>query len=790
MLRNHFKIAWRGLLTSKAYSALNIGGLAVALGIGMLLLWWVKDELNFDRFHTKSDLIYRVNGGYESEGATQLVPGIPAPVAVFSKRQVPGVVEAARVVGYRNFSPFKAADKTLVEDNSVNVDPAFFALFDFQWVKGNPKQPFPDLYSVVLTESTARRYFGTAEPMGKLIYSVPKKKAFVVSGIVRDAPDNSTLDYGMFMTFESFFKDISEERNWGALQSGWGDWMATTYLQVHPQANPAQIAGSITSLHHQHNQGDEAIFYRLQALTDIHRYNPDGSPAAMQEVRMMGLVALILLSIGCINYVNLATARANQRAKEVSVRKVVGAGRRHLIGQFLAESLLIFGLALLLALALIYSLEPVYRELTGKTQSFSLLNPQVWLVLTGALLFTLAVAGIYPALVLSSFEPLNVLRGKAATTGRAGLFRKALVVSQFTLSTALIAGTLVIGQQLRFIRDRNLGYDRENVFSFWLTEALATHFATLKSELMQQPGVLTVAASDANLLQNGNTTGDVDWDGKSEKNPFVIHPLRVDQDFIQTFKLTLVAGDPFTGSKADSTHFILNETAVKSAGIRHPIGKRFKLHETEGIISGVVKDFHFASMHANIEPTLFIHEPHRNLYRIYIKTTGREAPKALAATERIWKRHSPDYPFQYSFMDDDYNRMYQSEQRTGQLFNFFAGIAILISCLGLFGLVTFTAGQRTKEIGIRKVLGASVAGIVALLSNDFLKLVFIAIVIATPLAWYAMHRWLQDFAYKITIEWWVFALAGVLAVGIAFLTVSFQSIKAALMNPVNALKSD
>lgn len=792
MLKNYFKTAWRGLLNSKVYSIINIGGLSIALGIGILLLWWVKGELSYDQFHSKADQIYRVNGGLGGEDGEQFGSYTVAPAATVAKHQIPGVLEGVRVAPSNDMSPFKVNGKSLVEEKAAFVDPAFFTLFDFDWVKGNPKQPFKDNQSVVLTESAALKYFGSADPIGKQLYSVPNKQNFVVSGLIRDFPDNSSLNYNLLFPISILANQYKGNPGdfWKSMDSDWGNWYTQTFIQVHPQANLAAIAKKLGDIHHASNKYDQVSIYRLQSLNDIHLYQPGGAPGAMQEVRMMGIVALILLAIGCINYVNLATARASQRAKEVSVRKVVGAGRRHLVGQFLAESALIFVVALLVAIVLIKTLESTYQELTGKTQPFSLADPQVWLVLIGALTFTLAVAGIYPALVLSSFEPLKVLRGKMATGGRKVTFRQTLVVTQFAFSTALIVGTLVIGNQLRFLRERNLGYDRENTIGFWMTEEMAKHYDAVKTELMRQPGVTAVTSSNGNLLNINNSTGDTDWDGKKPNSMFIVRPMRVEKDFIKTFKLKMASGESFTGSKADSTHFILNETAVKNAGINDPIGKRFKLWQTEGTIIGVLKDFHMASMRAKVEPAVFFYRENNTFGRIYIKTVGRDIPQVITAAEQLWKKYSPDYPFEYKFMDDQFNDMYKSEQRTGRLFNFFASIAILVSCLGLFGLATFTAQQRTKEIGIRKALGASITGIIALLSRDFLKLVIIGIVIASPIAWWTMDKWLAEFAYKIDIAWWVFAAAGLLAILIALLTVSFQSVKAALMNPVKSLRSE
>ncbi|MBD0257256.1 MAG: FtsX-like permease family protein, partial [Cytophagales bacterium] len=486
---------------------------------------------------------------------------------------------------------------------------------------------------------------------------------------------------------------------------------------------------------------------------------------------------------------NLSTAQAMQRAREVGVRKVMGADRGQLFAQFLGESALVFVIALGLAIGLMYALMPLYNELSGKTMTLNLFRPQTALTLVGALAVTLLLAGIYPTLLLSSFQPLQVMKGKLSAGHSGAAFRRVLVVVQFAISVVLIVGTLVMKGQLQYIREMQLGYDRENVFSFGMRGEMGGRFGSIRNELLKETGVTGVTRAGSNLLAIDGTTSDTHWEGKDPQRMFLIHPMAVDEAFLETFRMPLVAGKGFTGSKADSTHFILNETAVREAGIKDPVGKRFKLWDTEGTIIGVVRDFHFTSIRQKIEPAIFFYRPDW-CWNVYVKTTGQDAPKAIAVAEKLWKTFNPAYPFEYHFMDDSYDRMYRADQRTGTLFDCFAAVAILISCLGLFGLATHTAQRRVKEIGIRKVLGASVANLVALLSKDFLRLVLAAFVLAVPVAWYAMDRWLQNFAYRISVGWWVFAMAGAAAVTIALLTVSFQSIKAALANPVQSLRSE
>jgi len=475
------------------------------------------------------------------------------------------------------------------------------------------------------------------------------------------------------------------------------------------------------------------------------------------------------------------------RSKEVSVRKIIGAARLQLFSQFIVETILFFGISLILAFILITIAMPFYNTLSGKDMHFDLLSGTVWQVIGITVGLTLIASSIYPALLLSSFKPINALKGKLSMGVGNVVFRKVLVVCQFAFSVGLIIGTLIINRQLNYIQNKELGFDKSFVFSVPMHD-MENHYEAAKGELMNQSGIQGVTTGDASIISIGNTTGDTDWDGKEKDRQFMIHPMSIDQNFIKFFKLKLDGGAGFTGVKTDSAHFILNETAVRDAGIKNPIGKRFKLHQTDGIIIGVLKDFHFASLKQKIEPFIFSYQPHT--WQLLVKTTGKDARKALKTVEAVWKRYNPNYPFSYTFLDQTYEELYKSDERSGTLFSVFAGIAILISCLGLFGLATYTAQVKVKEIGIRKVLGASIANITTMLSKDFLTLIILAITIATPVAWYAMNQWLQAFVYRATIQWWTFALAGGAAVLIALATISFQAVKAALANPVKSLRSE
>jgi putative ABC transport system permease protein len=442
----------------------------------------------------------------------------------------------------------------------------------------------------------------------------------------------------------------------------------------------------------------------------------------------------------------------------------------------------------MLAFVIIYALLPLYNNLSGKHLLFSPTNGNIWLVIASAILGSLALSSIYPALLLSSFKPLSALKGKLSFGIANASFRKTLVVAQFIFSVGLIIGTIVIANQLRYVREKNLGFNRQFVFSFSLKGSINDHQQAVREQLLKQPGILNVTSSSNNVLGEYNSTGDTYWDGKQEGRTFLIHTNFIDKHFIPLLQLQLAEGKNFTGSKSDSSHFILNEAAVKQAGIKNPVGKSFTLWQNKGTIIGVVKDFNYASLRKNIEPAIFCYSSHNSL--MFVRTTGRDAAKAIAATQKIWKSYGSEYPFTYSFLDDEFNKMYQADQRQGVLFNVFAMVAIIISCLGLLGLATYTANVRTKEIGVRKVLGASVTGITNLLVKEFVALVLIALIIAAPITWWLMNKWLQDFVYRINISWWMFGLAGVSVLFIALLTVGLQAIKAAVANPVKSLRTE
>ncbi|HEY4206645.1 MAG TPA: ABC transporter permease [Puia sp.] len=791
MLNNHFKIAWRHLRRSRLYSFINITGLSVSLAVSILLLLWVHDELSYDRFNTNAADLYRLAPKFDNAGGNTYWDATPAPLAVYAKGQVPEVQNACRITDNWGVGWLEYKGKKFAEWHNKHVDPSFFSMFTYPLLQGSPEHPFSDAHSIILSETTAKKIFGSEDPMGKVL-NADDKKLYQVTGIMKDMPGNSSIKFNIAFNFQQREDEFDTTHYWKSLNSSWGQFDYDTYVQLRPGASQTAAGQKLTAIHRRFENDDftKHLSYMLSPLTKMHLYALDGADKGIMVVKVFFLVAIIVLVIACINYVNLITARAIKRSKEISMRKIVGAGKASLFVQFISESLLIFLISLALATGLIFLVMPLYNDIADKSLEFRPWSPEVLSVYGLTLLATLLLAGIYPAITLSSFRPLEALKGKLSGIGRKGGFRKVLVVVQFSFSIMLIASTIIIGRQLKYIREKNLGYDKENVFSFWMRD-IDNHYEAACAELLKQPGILGVTEAGVDIINTHSGTVDVNWDGKRvDQQAFTISELPAERNFTKVMGIQLKEGKGFTGTPADSTNFILNETAIKEAGIPEPaVGRSFTLHGAKGIIAGVVRDFHFQDMRKRIHP-MIIHYSTNWRGKMYIRTTGKDMSRALASVHRVWKKYNPDHDFIYSFLDSDFADLYKTDMRVGTLFNCFAVLAILISCLGLFGLVTYTAETKLKEMGVRKVLGAGVTQIVTLLSKDFLKLVLIAAAIAFPLAWYGVHGFLQGYAYRTDISWWVFALAGALTLLVAIVTVSFKCIQAALASPVKSLRAE
>ena len=790
-------MAWRSLKANKFYSILNIGGLAVGLGTGIMLLLWVQNEYSYDKFNQQYKNIYQVNSHITLEVKSLAWQGAPAPISIMAKK-IPDVISVLRLVS-DNENP-SLSDKVLsdidlakVFDNN-NIDYAdsnFLSFFDYKLLHGNRNAFLPNAYSVALTQSTAKKLFGTDDAVGKIVRF--DKNSFTVTAVLQDFPHNSSLQYDAIFPVNYYAQQFTAHggnHGWETIDEDVNDYSFRTFLLLNPNANTSNIETKLTHLFNAIRNGQAPTTFQLQNLGALHLTGIDGDNSALQVVRIMALVAILILIIASINYVNLATARALVRIKEVSIKKIIGAKRRQLFLQFITETVLTFGFAVSIAIVLIALLKPLYDRITGEQLVLSLSNFSMLEILFSALLGTILISGIYPALLLSSFNPLGAIRDKSFLGIKTSSFRKSLVVLQFVISFILLVGTIVMAKQMAYIRNKDLGYNKNYVFTVSFPKEATKSADAIENELQLQKSILNVSFSSAADITNvTEVSGDIVWDGKADNVPFMLWRVQADKDFIPTMKYQFIAGRNFTGTPSDDNKYILNETAVKAMGLKPPyIGTKIGYGKADGEISGVIKDFNLKSLKDPVAPLVIRTSGFKNT--LYVRTTGAGAQAAIKAVELQYKKYANNAPFSYDFLDKTFELHYQAQQRAGTLFTTFAAIAIFISCLGLFGLATYTAQVKTKEIGIRKVLGASVGSVVQLISKDFLKLIIIATVIATPVAYWAMDKWLQDFAYKTNMSWWVFVLAALITFGVALITVGVKAIKAAIANPVKSLRTE
>jgi putative ABC transport system permease protein len=790
MFFNYLKVTWRNIKRYKGYSFINITGLAVGLACCILILLWVQDELSYDRFHSNRDDLYRVVTEWrKTEPATHYWP-VSAPLAPALKEEYPEIIKATRFTRLRRGQLVKFGDKHFTESQICLTDPDFFDMFTFPLLKGGPQTALTDRISIVITETVAGKYFGNEDPLGKIL-NINNEYDFTVTGVLKDVPHNSHLQFDILIPFiriEDF------ETAWAVLDN-WTLSGFATYVQLEKNAFSQDLTNKIAYYLQKHVQESKDVIY-LQPLKDIHLYSSHiqfgiEGQGDIKYVYIFSIVAFLVLIIASINFMNLATARSSNRAKEVGLRKVVGATRIQLIRQFFCESVVVAFLSLILAVVLVELFLPIFADQSGKQLALDFSRHiNILLVIVIMTLITGFLSGTYPALFLSSLRPVKVLKGSLRTEGRGYLFRRILVVSQFSLSILLIICTVVVFHQVGYMRNKKLGFDREHMVYLPIRNELVHGYEPLKNELLKNTGIKNVAAS-SNLPTSGVilTTDKVTWEGKNPESVVVLEVTSVGYDFIETFNMEMVEGRSFSKkySSDEEDAVVINESAMKIIGMEDPVGKQLVFGESAVTIIGIVKDYHFKSLHSEIEPLILAIVP--NLYRyVFVKLDAGNIPNTVANMENTWKTLFPDTPFEYHFVDEAYDKLYRSEQRMGSLFNYFTVLAVVISCLGLFGLASFMAEKRTKEIGIRKVLGASITGIIILLNKQFTKWVLIANIVAWPIAYYAMSKWLQGFAYRINLGIWTFALAAVVALVIAVITVSYQSFKAALANPAESLR--
>lgn len=788
MFLKNFKYAFRNLSRDKFYTLLNGSGLVIGIAAALLIFLWANDELSYDQHHQKGDRIYRLLANWSFGENKQLIATAPYPLAE-AVEQVPEV-EALTFMGQIWGTVLKHGGKKFDVKETKLIHTEFLDIFDVSFLHGSASTALDQPTDVILTRSMAEQIYGTTDVLGQPLELVDQME-LIVSAVIEDMPSNSHLQFKVLLPLEG---NINKFYGEGALH--WGAFNYDCYMLLRPGVDVTSVDKKLSALIPVEEGEDEAsrTTFQLQALSEVYLGSealkfsraPRGDRSTIKTISIIGFLILI---IACINYVNLTTARSAQRAKATGVRKIIGASRWQLFNQYLVEVVTLVVFAGLFAFGLASTGLDYFSALTAKTFTLSqLLSSTSLIIFSAILLATILLAGIHPALQLSSFKPLQAIRGTdyKLFAGQNGL-RKALVTAQFACSGALIIATLVMLQQMDFVRNQKLGYEKEQIFTF---SAGGADARILRNELLKEPNISEVTIGNEMITNISNRYSGYDFEGKDpDHNPF-IYRMSVAGNFPDFFGLQLKEGRWFRPGERDSASFILNETAVAVLGVEDPIGKSMQFNGVDGQIVGVAKDFHFRSFHHPIEQLIFVQEYRWGMKRLYVKTNSETASKAIAVAQDVFQKMEPNGIFNYTFVDEAYDQLYKTEARSSTLLAIFAGIAILISCLGVLGLAAYTAERRRKEIGIRKVLGASISSIVALLSKEFLLLVALSLVLAIPLAWYFMQGWLEGFAYRISMGWGIFTLAGILSITIAFLTVGIQGLKAALANPIDAIRNE
>jgi putative ABC transport system permease protein len=807
MVENYFKAAWRSLSKNRTFTTLNVTGLSIGLACSLLIALYVVDELSYDRFNAHADQIYRIGeqvrfGDFNYNGAE--VPGIMGPVFARDFKQIeqytrfktsPGVI-------------IRKGNENIREDRVVYADSSLFKVFSLEMIAGDKETALKEPHSLVITESAARKYFTSPDVIGKTL-SIDGSKDYKITGVIKDIPRQSHFNFDLFMPLCELENSRSDT---------WVTFNFQTYLLLKPgtdaghfekQLNRAmeqylspQLKTQLNTSEADFRKAGNYIKCSLVPLTDIHLYSDVadelGTNGSIQYVYIFSSIAIFILLIACINFMNLSTARSANRAKEVGVRKVLGSPRNKLIAQFLMESLVACFLSFAIAIAIVALLLPLFNHLADKQINVSVLSRPIFLFgISGLLILVGLISGSYPAFFLSSFQPIKVLKGNLSMGFKGSALRNTLVVLQFTISIVLMIGTLVIYYQLHYIRDKDLGFNKDQVLLLQNTAALNDNTTAFTNELLQIPGVKYVTTSGFWPVTGSRTSqGYVTVPHFDGKNFTLMQAWRVDERYLPTFQIKLKSGRNFSSQyRTDSTAVIINETAAKVFGGASPLDK--KLYQIDDLstgqtsayhVIGVIKDFNFNSLREQVAPLVLTRRQYNGGIALLI--SDHNIPGLLDKIKTTWKTMASSEPFSYSFLDDEFNKQYGADQRRGEIFLVLSILAILIACLGLFGLVTFAAEQRVKEIGIRKVLGAAIPDIFAMLSKDFIKMLLLSICIASPIAWWAMTKWLRDFAYRISITWWMFVTVGAISLLIAIGTLSFQVVKAAYANPVKSLRAE
>lgn len=786
MIRNYFKIAWRNLLRNKSFSLINITGLAVGMASAMLILLWIHHEVSYDNFHVKRDRLYQAWNRYTIDGEIQDWKNTPKPMARAIRQDYPEVENTSRVT---HLPPVKIelGEKKFYGRGRI-VDSTFLEMFTFPVLKGNAATALNDVSSIVLTEKLAETIFGDTNPVGQVL-RLDNTDNFKVSAVVRDPPSNSAFQFQFLLPWAYLSKAGRDDQMW---QNN----SVQTYVLLKENASLASIEPKIKTLRQKYDKSDPGMETFLYPLSRWHLYssfeNGKETGGLIEIVRLFGIIAGFVLLVACVNFMNLSTARSEKRAREVGIRKVAGAYRTSLVAQFLGESMLLAGIAGVFALLIVQLVLPFFNELVGKSLTLETREPVFWLFVAGFIAVTGILAGSYPSAYLSSFKPVNALKGGLKAPKTLIAPRKILVVGQFTFAIVLIIATVIVRQQIQKAQDRQAGFGKDNLVYHFTEGESAKNYKLIKEELISSGTALSVTMTSSPVTEDWMSSWEIGWKGKSPDDRTPVSRYFADDAVTQTLGLELVAGRDFdlANFPTDSGAALLNEAAVKHMGFKEPIGQIIKDMGQEWHVIGVIKDFIINSPYHPADP-MYIGGANGFFNVMHIKLNGANPMKGnIESLLSIFNKYNPEYEMNYRFADEQYARKFEDEKRISTLATLFALLTISISCLGLFGLSSYMAENRIKEIGVRKVLGASVLSITALLSKDFFKLVALSFVIASPIAWWAMHTWLSGFPYRVSIHWWVFALAGLSAIAITLLTVSFQAIKAATANPVKALRSE
>jgi putative ABC transport system permease protein len=789
MLKNYFITAYRNLLRNKGFAFINVAGLAIGIVCTALIFLWVEDEFSFDSSFANRENLYIVKDSQTYDGTTYVFDATPGPLAKAIKTEIPGTKNTARCT-WETKLLLSAKDKTIYSHGDY-VDEGFLSMFSLEFVKGNSRDAFKELYSLVLTEKTANKFFGATDVIGKTI-KIDNDKEYIVSGVVKDLPANCSLHFDWLAPFKIF----ENQNTW---LDQWGSNSVITYVELLPNADLNSINNKLHNFVSLKMKGAIAkmSLYPMDRWRLYNSFDTGGNEkeGRIKFVKLFSLIAWIILIIACINFMNLATARSEKRAREVGVRKTLGSGRKELIVQFICESLMMAFFSGILAVFVIYLVLPSFNDLVQKQLELDLFSPTHFISLLLIILLCGLIAGSYPAFYLSSFNPIAVLKGlKINVNSGVGFIRKGLVVMQFSISVILIICTIIIYKQIKHVKSRDIGYQKEGLIYSNLQGNMGTHFDAIKNNLLQAGIVQNACLSSNQLLSLGSNTGDFTWQGKDVSKKVLITVESVSPEYISTTGVTLKNGrDFYSNAKADSTNIIINESLARLIGKKEVLGSQLFRDGNDGpryTVIGVIKDFIYNSMYAPAQPMILFSDPvNTNVLSIRFKK-NIDLATSISQMEAIIKKETPGYPFEYRFMDEQFDKLFKTELLIGKLAGVFATLAIFISCLGLFGLAAYMAERRTKEISIRKILGASVSMLTLLLSKDFLKLVYISCIIAFPLSGWFMHGWLLEYEYHIKISGWIFVIAGLSAMLIALITVGFQAIKAAVANPVKSLRTE